>query len=160
MIHAYDENYLSKAQTALALMLRYAVQDLGYEPDIFWEYFLQSVIAKCFGAGDYRFTVGMSGIEMACEVIYRITGKECEKEPTYSVEKSAVYWAGWALAYYQWYSAHTFSDIYQYVKMTEIIQMYSPYHEMDIMNLVEALDRRIPSSSFVTRLYEYRKRAG
>lgn len=160
MIHAYDEIYLPKAQVSLALMLRFAVQDLEYEPDRFFEYFIESGIANCFGNGDYRYTVGMSGIELACEVIQRILGYDCQKMPTYSLEKSDIYWTGWALAYYQWYSAHTFSDIYQYVKVSDIVKMYVPYHEMDIMQLVEALDQRVPSVDFRTRLYEYRKRAG
>ena len=32
MIHAYDQLYLDKAQVSLTQMMRYAVQDLGYDP--------------------------------------------------------------------------------------------------------------------------------
>ena len=35
MIHAYDQQYLDKAQVSLAQMMRYAVQDLKYDPDVF-----------------------------------------------------------------------------------------------------------------------------
>ena len=116
MIRAYDENYLSKAQIALAQMLRYAVEDVKYEPDPFFEMFLSTGIAEAFENGVARYTVGMSGIELADRVIFSATGKHCTVSPVWSMEKSPVYWCGWALAYYQWYSAHTFRDIYSCIK--------------------------------------------
>ena len=35
MIRAYSEMYLDRAQTALATMLDFAVNDLGWDPDAF-----------------------------------------------------------------------------------------------------------------------------
>ena len=141
MIHAYDQQYLDKAQVSLAQMMRYAVQDLKYDPDVFFEMFVQSGLADRFGAGEAHYTVGISGVEMACEVIFLITGKEETAEPVYSFEKSDVYWAGWALAFYQWYTARTFADIIRFIKISHIIKMYDPFHEADIMRFVEAIQR-------------------
>lgn len=160
MIHAYSELYLSKAQKALAGMMRYAVTDLGYDPDSFFDLFIETGLAYRFGTGESRLTVGMSGVELAREVVYLKTGKEVETEPTYSLEKDDVYWAGWALAYYQWYSGHTFVDIIRYIKFSDIMRMYSPYHEMDISHFVEAMDRIIPPVTLPTRLAVYREKCG
>lgn len=160
MIHAYDENYLSKAQIALAQMLRYAVEDMKYEPDPFFEMFLSTGIAKAFENGDARYTVGMSGIELADRVLFSATGKHCTVSPVWSMEKSPVYWCGWALAYYQWHSAHTFRDIYSFIKPSEITAMYNPFHEMDIMQLVDALNQRIPAVDTTTNLARLRRLTG
>lgn len=160
MIHAYDENYLSKAQIALAQMLRYAVEDMKYEPDPFFEMFLSTGIAKAFENGDARYTVGMSGIELADRVLFSATGKHCTVSPVWSMEKSPVYWCGWALAYYQWHSAHTFRDIYSFIKPSEITAMYNPFHEMDIIQLVDALNQRIPAVDTTTNLARLRRLTG
>ena len=45
MLHSYDEMYVAKAQTALAQMVRYGVEDLHMELPAFWDMFLISGIA-------------------------------------------------------------------------------------------------------------------
>ena len=160
MIHAYDQQYLDKAQVSLAQMMRYAVQDLKYDPDVFFEMFVCSGLADRFGAGEAHYTVGMSGVEMACEVIFLITGREETVEPVFSLEKSDVYWAGWALAFYQWYTARTFADIIRFIKISHIIKMYDPFHEADIMKFVEEINHHVPALEMLTRLTIYRKKAG
>ena len=47
-------------------------------------------------------------------------------------DRSAEYWAGWALAYYQWETNLTFRRITDTVPVDEIVALYTPYHEMDI----------------------------
>lgn len=78
MTRAYEETYLNDAMNNLGDMLDYAICDLGYEPEKFYSQFLESEIAELFGIGAPKFIAGLSGPE---------------------------YWAGWALAYYQWYTA-------------------------------------------------------
>lgn len=160
MIRAYNELYLAKAQTALAQMLRYAVNDLGYDADGFFEMFMSTMIADAFENGDPRYTVGMSGVEMADEVVFHATGCRVSAEPSWSEEKDPVYWCGWSLGYYQWYSAHTFKDIYSYITPTEVIKMYNPYHEMDILQFVDSLSSFIPAADETTQLAKIRKRSG
>ena len=58
------------------------------------------------------------------------------------LDKSPEYWAGWALAYYQWYTARPFMKIYKVVTIEDLLKMYSVYHEMDIMKFVEAINEK------------------
>ena len=160
MIRAYDEAYLSKAQIALAQMLRYATEVLHSRIDHFFSLFIQSGICAAFENGDSRYTVGMSGVEMAVEVLNKTGGQIPKTAPTWSVEKSPVYWCGWALGYYQWYTAHTFQDIIVYIRPSEIVEMYNPYHEMDIMQFVDALNRLVPPVDTTTNLARLRQKAG
>ena len=78
----YNELYLNDARKNLGEMIEYAVVDLGYKPDEFFDYFITSGIADKFGKGNPKYTVGMSGIELAeCvlkEVGIEIKVKECD----------------------------------------------------------------------------------
>ncbi len=83
MLHSYDEIYTAKAQTSLAQMLRYAEEDMHIELNEFWDMFLISGVADLFGKGDFRFLVGMSGVEAAWEVVWRLTGEWPQVKPTF-----------------------------------------------------------------------------
>lgn len=48
MIHAYDKNYLSKAQSTLASMIDFAVYDLNIPLEKFYQIFLVSPISEQF----------------------------------------------------------------------------------------------------------------
>lgn len=120
-------------------MMDFSTYDLHYTPDKFFDMFIETGIADLFSIGDPRFIVGMSGVELAYEVLYKL-GIETGVKPNFRIECSPEYWAGWALAYYQWDSGQTFQEIIRQVSISKIIQMYNPYHEMDISHFAEAMD--------------------
>ena len=69
MICAYDKVYLDKARIALGRMLDFAVYDLKYDIDEFMWLFIRSGVASRFEDGDFSLLVGMSGVELAYEVL-------------------------------------------------------------------------------------------
>ena len=75
MTHAYKETYLSDAMNNLGDMFDYAICDLQYNPETFYSQFLNSGVAKAFGGGNPKYIAGLSGIELAIEVIYQTEGK-------------------------------------------------------------------------------------
>lgn len=160
MLHSYDELYVAKAQTALAQMLRYAVEDMHLELNEFWDRFLISGVADLFGKGDYRFLVGKSGVETAWEVMWRVTGEWPKEQPSFSLEKSPTYWTGWILAWYQWYSGQSFRRISEFLSPEQAREMYNPYHEMDPMQFADAADAIRRRKESTTRLKKYRERLG
>ena len=81
-------------------------------------------------------------------------------KPRYTVNRSEEYWAGWALAYYQWKTAISFSKIVEYIPINEIKALYSPYHEMDIRHFVDKMNELYINVKPETNLKIYRKRAG
>lgn len=139
MINAYDKVYLEKAQTVLGRMMDYAVYDLGYEADRFFELFIVCGYADRFGDGDYTLIVGKSGVELARIIIETALGDAVTTKPKYAVDRSSEYWAGWALAYYQWLTSLSFREIVSAVPFSEIITMYSPYHEMDVRQFCDKM---------------------
>lgn len=140
MIHAYDKVYLEKARVALGRMLDYAVYDAGYDVTVFFNMFLQSGIATRFENGDCNILAGKSGTELAYDVIYTFSPNATLAKPRYTQNRSEEYWTGWALAYYQWETARTFSDITKYTPITDIKALYHPYHEMDIQHFTDVMN--------------------
>ena len=160
MIHAYDKIYLDKARTALGRMLDFAVYDLKYDIEDFFALFITSGIAARFEKGDYSVIVGMSGVELAYKVLELTKGEENRIKPQYSAERSEEYWAGWALAYYQWDTALSFEEIVRAVPMKRIVQMYSPYHEMDIRQFCDKMNELYRTAQPETNLKALRQRSG
>ncbi len=156
MIHAYDEIYLGRAQKNLGEMLHFATYDLKWSLKKYYKAFISTGIAHSFEIGTPNFVVGKSGYELAYDVYYRLTGAECEIEPEYVFEKSPEYFAGWSLAYYSWYKNISFEHIDRIVPIDEIVGMYHPYHEMDVMQFVEAVDKRMDAYQMESRLKRLR----
>jgi len=160
MTHAYDKCYLDKARTALGRMLDFAVYELHYELEKFWNLFLMSGVAVRFEIGDFTVLVGKSGIELAYEVLDQ-AGIPIERiSPRYTADRSEEYWTGWALAYFQWESALSFSEITKYIPVTQICTLYHPYHEMDIRQFCDEMRRLYRIAKSETNLKLLRKAAG
>ena len=102
MMHAYSEYYLSDAKKHLATAFDYAINRVGIEADLFARFFINSEYARLFECGNPRVVAGMSGYELASEIISRFyPGKKLPKKVKFSLSKSPEYWAGWALAVVQ-----------------------------------------------------------
>ena len=65
--------------------------------------------------------------------------------------RSPEYWAGWSLAYYQWASNKTFSEINKSADINKIINLYNPYHEMDIRQFCDKMDSLAENKCQVNR---------
>ena len=160
MIRAYHKVYLEKARNNLGRMLDFATYDFGYDPCTFFDLFMNSGLAKRFEKGEFNVTVGMSGVELAYRVLELTKHQVEERQPRYSADRSPEYWAGWALAYYQWETAMSFLDILECVSLDDIIRMYSPYHEMDIRQFCDRMNELYRAANPETKLKQFRQRAG
>jgi len=160
MIRAYHKVYLEKARTNLGRMLDFATYDLGYDPCAFFDLFMNCGLAERFGKGEFTLTVGMSGVELAYRVL-ELTKHQVEfPKPRYTADRSPEYWAGWALAYYQWETAMPFVEILEYIPLDDIIRMYTPYHEMDIRHFCDRMNELYRAANPETKLKQMRQRAG
>ena len=160
MIYAYDRVYVDKARTNLGRMLDFAVYDLKYDITDFFELFLNSGVATRFEDGDFEVLVGMSGVELAYEVLEQ-SEIECRHiKPNYVINRSEEFWTGWALAYYQWITAMRFSEIVRWIPIKDIRNLYSPYHEMDIRQFVDKMNMLYKTAKPETNLKYMRNKAG
>lgn len=142
MTPAYSELYLADATLALGSMLESAVYLLGVDLQAFWRLFLSSHVSEDFGHGLSCTVSGKSGWELAVEILDDAKVAFRREKPQAVVGRSREFWAGWALAHYQWRSGLPFAEIEKFAPLESILLMYSPYHEMDISHFVDALDRQ------------------
>lgn len=152
MIHAYSESYLNDAKQNLAEFFDYAIIGCKYDANLFSKLFVQSGYADKFERGNPAIIAGMSGIELAKKVITYAYPNWKFPERKFSGDRSNVYWAGWALAEYQWATCKRFKDIFSRISLAEIISMYSVYHQMDIEHFIEGMNKKYDSVEQETRL--------
>lgn len=160
MIRAYDKVYLDKARTALGRMLDFAVYDLKYDIDDFFNLFIRSGVAKRFETGDFAVVVGMSGVELAYEVLEQSRMGSERIKPNYTISRSKEFWTGWALAYYQWETSMSFAEIVRYIPIKDVRALYQPYHEMDIRQFVDKMNAMYKAAKPETNLKLLRQKAG
>jgi len=142
MTNAYDRAYLVHARQVLGRMLDFACHGLGHSAKDFWEMFLASGVAAAFGAGDVRYIAGMSGYELVYEVLDRCGEKYRRPvDPVPPDGKSPEFWAAWSVAHYQWLRGLDFARIDAVATIDDIVAMYHPYHEMDISQFCDEMDR-------------------
>lgn len=159
-MRAYSDDYLLTAQKILGDMLDYAVNEYEFEPDEFYKMFLVSDVSRQFQTGNPTYVAGKNGCEIVKEVI-RSAGLVMDEIPDEMyLDKSPEYWVGWALAYYQWYTARSFMKIYKVATIEDLLKMYPVYHEMDIMKFVEAMNERWDQYYTETNLKRLRKISG
>lgn len=160
MIHAYSESYLNDAKRGLAVFFDYLVNDCEMEADWTVDLFMHSGYAEQFERGNPAVISGMSGIELARAVVKKTYQNKQLPEPRQFDRFSPEYWAGWALAEYQWYSGKRFQDIFDRIALKGIILMYPVYHEMDIMKFIEAMEEVCSRERAESRLKNLRESRG
>lgn len=159
-IRAYSEDYLEYAATSLAVACDYAVNVCGTKPDDFADIFVISGESDKFGSGNPSVVAGKSGIELVRSIVEKVDPGRELPEPVFSQNRSPEYWAGWAVAQYQWHSAKSFKTVFGKVPLSEIVKMYKVYHEMDIAAFIEAMDKKIAVRSVSTNLKNIRENRG
>lgn len=160
-MNAYSELYVDDAAKSLGEYFDYMVCDLHYDIDEAFMWFANSQCGKCFGEGNPRYISGMTGIELAQNVVYEVTREWVEKEATQPFEKSCEYWVGWAVAQYQWHKDENFATLReQGLRASKVANMYI-LHEADIEKFYVAADKMLAEGEDISaRLRRLRAYAG
>ena len=143
MIRAYREIYLNKAQDALGDAFDYAINSCDIPGSDFVKLFTASSVSKRMENGEPSLLAGKSGMEIAAEVLLETGGKIPDAELQNSIGRSREYWIGWAVAYYQWYSSRSYSDIFRVLPFEDLQRMYYTLHEADISKFAEIADEKM-----------------
>ena len=144
MIHAYNHYYLEDAMNNVGSMLDCAVNAVHCDISVFFEMFLASGVASQIQIGNPRFVSGLSGVEL-CQKVFEKSSDFDIKEIDYQpFERTKEFWAGWSLAYYQWFRAKSFLYIQRNgLDINRIVEMYPTLHEADLSKFVETADNII-----------------
>lgn len=143
MTHAYQEIYLSKAQSVIGDAFDYAVNTCAIPGSDFVKLFIASSVSNRMENGEPAYLAGKSGIEIVREIVAETKGQELQIEPQEHFGRSKEYWIGWAVAYYQWYSGRKYRDIFKVLSFADLQKMYYTLHEADITKFVDIVDSKI-----------------
>ena len=160
MTHAYQEIYLNKAQAALGDAFDYAINTCHILGDDFIQLFSTSSVSRRMENGEPALLAGKSGIEIAADVVLESTGKQIYIAPQEQFGRSREYWIGWAVCYYQWFSARSYSDIFKVLSYEDLSNMYYMLHEADITKFVDIADKKIREYYKETNLKRIRSSYG
>ena len=141
--------------------MNYAVNDCGLDGDAFLHMFVTSGMAEQFGRGNPKIIAGMSGLDLANKVMQSVMGEAPTTKPTDTINyRTPEYWAGWALANYQWHCARSFPAILRDLTFKEIANRYHPLHEADISKFYSVADAIISETNTQTNLKQLREAMG
>lgn len=159
MMHAYDKLYLEDAMRNLGGMFDFAVNGAAIPIERFHAMFLASEEAVQFGKGNPKYIAGLSGIELAERIIVQAQDSSFLFDSELYVSPSPEYWAGWALAYLQWYTARSFAQLnLSGISAPVLLQSYHPLHEADITKTLDVFLPLLEDSG--PRLKKARKMMG
>jgi len=156
--HAYSQLYLNKSSRAVGNMLHDAVLEFGMDGADFLKLFIQSDLAHQIENGNPKYIAGKSGLELFLEVMEKTTGQSYAADIIESYDRSDVYWVGWMLTHYQWYSGRTFKSILDAIPYDELMGLYGTLHEADIQKSYDVLDAHFSKTE--SRLKTARKHCG
>lgn len=139
-IPSYREDAFAGVQENLARMFDFAVCQLGLEPGRFYDLFVESGFARRIEHGEPRACVGMSGTELARAVLKATGTPVAQTQATFPDSLGPMYWAGWALADYQWRTGFTFGEIRSFAPFDRIVDLYPTFHETDISRFLMRME--------------------
>ena len=152
MIHAYNEFYLNSVIHNDA-----AVSDMGInaelqDADEFAGLFAKSNVASGIEAASPDMLVGKSATELLSLIMKR--DLEYTNVP---INRTPEYWAGWVLAYAQWYMNKRFEELLSVIPFSRLVSLYHPYHEADEMKVVDKITELFPKETALKRMRQKRK---
>ena len=133
-IQTYNDLYLHYVAENLGVMFEHAV-DIGINPTIFWNTFINSNVAKQIEKGNPKYLT-CSALDYLNE-IYAGKRNIPEKE---DINKDMYYWAGWILAQYQHKKGYSFYKINNNLPIEKVLDLYFTLHEADVTKFYDVAD--------------------
>lgn len=160
MTGAYNEIYLNDGMALMGEMMDYVYTDCGMDMDEYFSLFISTGYAERFGHGNPDIIAGKSGMEIVWEVFDSSGYTQLHTNAENRYYRTAAYWCGWILAYYQWHSKMSFRDIMSYIDFDKLKGMYPVFHETAEEYFAEAVDEMISKAKKPVKLKILRKSAG
>ena len=149
MIKAYDEMLLPIVQDVLGNLFEMAVELKGIDINVFVNRLLDFKYLFKLETADPTLVLGKS----ANEILALILDEEPIEFESYPYA-TAEYWCGYVLAYAAWYFNKPYKYLLESYPIDKLLNNYFPYHEMDIMHIINKIGECIP---FESNLKKYRK---
>ena len=156
----YSETQLNRFMDKMGDAFDYAINDCKIDGSEFVKMFVVSTACKKIENGEASYISGKSGIEIAIECVYEITGKKLAVKPSERFSRSAQYWVGWAVSYYQWLSSRRYADIFNAVSYEDMLGLYPTLHEASVEKIASLIDEKVRAFYHETNLKRIRTAYG
>ena len=156
----YSETQLNRFMDKMGDAFDYAINDCKIDGSEFVKMFVASTACKKIENGETSYISGKSGIKIAIECVYEITGKKLAVEPSGKFSCSAQFWCGWAVCYYQCLSSRKYADIFKAVSYEDMLGFYQTLHEASVEKIASVINERIRTTYPETNLKRIRTTYG
>lgn len=160
MMKDCKELYFDDYINTVADIFDYVLNDVKISIDMFKNIFINSKEFKMIESCHPYYVGGRSGVEIAMEMLSNSFENIALPKPSFHIQKNRYYWAGWALAQFQFYSGIPYKDIVSRIDLDEIFGMYDIYHEIDISQFIESMSAKFKERNKNTKLKILRINAG
>lgn len=164
LIKPYDKTYLEDVADNLGSMLEYSV-GCDYNPIIIWETFVSSKVAMEIERGNPKYLAGYSAIDYLGIIVNtppvyerKLLGHITSIKNPEPYDK--YYWAGSAIARFQYESGLSFYNINKYLPIGEVLDMYHTLHEADMQKFIDIATARVKREKPETNLKTIRQSSG
>ena len=156
MNKCYDERYVTYFMNTFGETLDFAINECNIKIDAFFSYMFKSQIDKEIENGHPLYLIGVSGIELAM-IIFEKNGISVECSKMYSrFCYTKEYWIGQVIAYYQWYTSKTFSQVVSQITYQELDNLYYSLHNESFEKIIETINQIIKEKNLPTNLQVFR----
>lgn len=164
LIKSYEKTYLEDVADNLGLMLEYAVA-CEYNPIVIWEMFVSSKVAMEIEKGNPKYLSGYSAKDYLSIVVntspaYERSLSDKIMSGDYAIKNDMYYWAGSAIARFQYESGLSFYVINKYLPIQTVLDMYETLHEADIQKFIDLATERVKREKPETNLKIIRRASG
>lgn len=164
LIKSYEKTYLEDVADNLGLMLEYAVA-CEYNPIVIWEMFVSSKVAMEIEKGNPKYLSGYSAkdylsIVVNTSAVYERVLSDKIMSGDYAIKNDMYYWAGSAIARFQYESGLSFYVINKYLPIQTVLGMYETLHEADIQKFIDLATERVKREKPETNLKIIRRASG
>ena len=151
MIRAYDKKYLNDAMLNLGEAFDFAANVCQVELDNFLSMMISTGIAFPFERGVPKYVSGMSGTELALEILQK-SGVAVENPAARTEYSCSPILNRLDHDCFQWDTGRSFQNIRESLSMRKILRLYPILHEVSEDRAIDALNRTIRGKSLPTRL--------
>ncbi len=152
----YSESQLHRFMDKMGDAFDDVINDCQIDGTEFVKMFVASTACKKIENGEASYISGKSGIEIAIECVYEITNKELAVELSEKYNRSAQYWCGWAVCYYQWWSSRKYADIFKAVSFEDMLGLYPTLHEASVEKIASVIEEKVRAAYPETNLKRIR----
>lgn len=149
-------NMAKKIINNFGICMSFATKYLGFQADAFFKLFSSSIISKEYAKGNPKYTFGMSGVELAYEVLIDL-GFNPKIINDYEIEKDINYWLGRVIAYIQYVNNLDFKYLAEIINLNNILEHYEELANEGLGYVNEYVLTKLVTNDSKTRLQAKRK---